>query len=169
MGQGSTRKRYAVHKFGNCRCEIVGRRVSFIWSLIHGSSWSGLMKAEPDHQYHTRRRCRGLSCRLVQHQPKYIHVVFQVSWLFIILNMLSLSTWQASSRKMSLHFRCSQCTGIRWSSTHPAIVRLHDIRGRFPIHVRLVRQTGHVWCRRFLTTSGEWHLGGDRGWNYLNC
>ena len=35
------------HKIGNCRCEIVGRRVIFIWSLIHGSSWSGLIKSEP--------------------------------------------------------------------------------------------------------------------------
>ena len=34
-------------KFGNSRCKIVGRRVIFIWSLIHGSSWSGLIKAEP--------------------------------------------------------------------------------------------------------------------------
>ena len=69
MDQGSTRKRSAVHnfaptvtkfcvmwegqtlphdtKFGNSRCEIVGRRVIFIRSLIHGLSWSGLIKAEP--------------------------------------------------------------------------------------------------------------------------
>ena len=69
MDQGSTRKRSAVHnfaptvtkfcvmwegqalphdtKFGNSRCEIVGRRVIFIWSLIHGSSWSGLIKVRP--------------------------------------------------------------------------------------------------------------------------
>ena len=69
MDQGSTRKRSAVHnlaptvtkfcvmwegqalphdtKFGNCRCETVDRRVIFIRSLIHGSSWSGLIKAEP--------------------------------------------------------------------------------------------------------------------------
>ena len=69
MDQGSTRKRSAVHnfaptvtkfcvmwegqalpqdtKFGNCRCKIVGRRVIFIWSLIHRSSWSGLIKAKP--------------------------------------------------------------------------------------------------------------------------
>ena len=69
MDQGSTRKCSAVHnfaptvtkfcvmwegqalphdtKFGNSRCEIVGWRVIFIWSLIHGSSWSGLIKAEP--------------------------------------------------------------------------------------------------------------------------
>ena len=70
MDQGSTKKRSVVHnfaptvnkfcvmwegqapppqdtKFGNCRCEIVGRRVIFIWDLIHGSSWSGLIKAEP--------------------------------------------------------------------------------------------------------------------------
>ena len=35
-------------KLGNCRCEIVGRRMIFIWSLIHGSSWSGLIKVGPD-------------------------------------------------------------------------------------------------------------------------
>ena len=34
-------------KFGNCRGEIVDRRVIFIWSLIHGSSWSGLIKVGP--------------------------------------------------------------------------------------------------------------------------
>ena len=72
MDQGSTRKRSAVHnfaptvtkfcvmwegqalphdtKFGNSRCEIVGRRVIFIWSLIHGSSWSGLIKVGPGHK-----------------------------------------------------------------------------------------------------------------------
>ena len=43
-------------KFSNRRCEIVGRRVIFIWSWIPGSSWSGLIKAEPgldmdDEQY----------------------------------------------------------------------------------------------------------------------
>ena len=72
MDQASTMKRSAVHnfvptvtkfcvmweglslphdtKFGNCRGEIVDRRVFFIWSLIHGSSWSGLIKVGPDHQ-----------------------------------------------------------------------------------------------------------------------
>ena len=69
MDQGSTKKRSAVHKFvptvtkfcvmweglslphdtkcGNCRGKIVDRRVILIWSLIHGSSWSGLIKAGP--------------------------------------------------------------------------------------------------------------------------
>ena len=74
MNQGSNKKHSAVHnfaptvtkfcvmwegqalphdtKFSNCRCEIVGRRVIFIWSLIPGSSWSGLIKAEPEcHTY----------------------------------------------------------------------------------------------------------------------
>ena len=72
MDQGSNRKHSAFHnfaptvtkfcvmwegqalphntKFSNCRCEIVGRRVIFISSLIPGSSWSGLIKAEPGHQ-----------------------------------------------------------------------------------------------------------------------
>ena len=72
MDQGSTRKRSAVHnfdptvtkfcvmweglslphdtKFRNCRGEIVDRTMIFIWSLIHGSGWSGFIKAEPGHQ-----------------------------------------------------------------------------------------------------------------------
>ena len=70
MDQGSTKKRSDVHnfvptvtkfcvmweglslphdtKFGNCRGETVDKRVIFIWSLIHGSSWSGLIKVGPD-------------------------------------------------------------------------------------------------------------------------
>ena len=69
MDQGSNKKRSVVHnvvptvtkfcvmweglslphdtKFGNCRGEIVDRIVIFIWSLIHGSSWSGLIKVGP--------------------------------------------------------------------------------------------------------------------------
>ena len=34
-------------KFGNCRDDIADRRVIFIWSLIHGSSWSCLIKVGP--------------------------------------------------------------------------------------------------------------------------
>ena len=69
MDQRSTTKRSAVHnfvptvtkfcvmweglslphdtKFGNCRGKTVDRRVIFIWSLTHGSSWSGLIKVGP--------------------------------------------------------------------------------------------------------------------------
>ena len=79
MDQGSTKKRSAVNnfaptvtkfcvmwegqalphdtKFGNSRCEIVGRRVIFIWSLIHGSSWSGLIKVGPE-----CNQCIPMSC-----------------------------------------------------------------------------------------------------------
>ena len=96
MDQGSTRKRSAVHnfaptvtkfcamwegqalphdtKFGNSRCKIVGRRVIFIWSLIHGSSWSGLINAEPDqHQQDLSEHCSWPSCiwpRELQPQSK---------------------------------------------------------------------------------------------------
>ena len=70
MDQGSTREGSVVHnfaptvtkfcgmwegqalphdtKFCNCRGEIVDKKVIFTWSLIHGLSWSGLIKAEPD-------------------------------------------------------------------------------------------------------------------------
>ena len=68
VDQGSTRKRSAVHdfvptvtkfcvmweglpphdtEFGNCMSEIIDRRVIISWSLIHGSSWSGLIKVGP--------------------------------------------------------------------------------------------------------------------------
>ena len=69
MDQGSNMKQSAAHnfaptvtkfcvmwegqalphdtKFGNSRCEIVGRREIFIWSLIHGLRWSGLIKVGP--------------------------------------------------------------------------------------------------------------------------
>ena len=40
-------------KFGNFRDEIADRRVIFIWSLIHGSSWSGLIKVGPGDIVHT--------------------------------------------------------------------------------------------------------------------
>ena len=42
-------------RFGNCRCKIVDSRVFPIWSLIHGSSWSGLIKAEPGHECPTKQ------------------------------------------------------------------------------------------------------------------
>ena len=35
-------------KFGNCRDKIVDSRAFLSWSLIHGSSWSGLIKLGPD-------------------------------------------------------------------------------------------------------------------------
>ena len=34
-------------KFGNCRGRIVDSRMFSSWSLVHGLSWSGLIKAEP--------------------------------------------------------------------------------------------------------------------------
>ena len=43
-------------KFGNCRCKIVDSRVFPIWSLIHGSSWSGLIKAGPGWRHLLQRR-----------------------------------------------------------------------------------------------------------------
>ena len=42
-------------KFGNCRCEAVNWRVIFIRSLIHGSSWSSLIKAEPGRKRQWKR------------------------------------------------------------------------------------------------------------------
>ena len=88
MDQGSNRKHSAVHnfaptvtkfcvmwegqalphdtKFSNCRCEIVGRRVIFIWSLIPGSSWSGLIKAEPGQWVNVWSHCnQHVNCLII--------------------------------------------------------------------------------------------------------
>ena len=92
MDQGSNRKHSAVHnfaptvtkfcvmwegqalphdtKFSNCRCEIVGRRVIFIWSLIPGSSWSGLIKAELG-LHSTTKLCTFLGNAAVMTSAKY--------------------------------------------------------------------------------------------------
>ena len=52
-------------KFGNCRCEIVGTIVIFIWSLIHGLYWSGLIKVEPEATCPVNG-CHNPYCRLVE-------------------------------------------------------------------------------------------------------
>ena len=65
-------------KFGNCRCETVDRRVIFIRSLIHGSSWSGLIKAEP-------------ACRCIDVFRNEIEFFTEVSPLAFINIFLSLS------------------------------------------------------------------------------
>ena len=52
-------------KFGNCRCKIVDSRVFPIWSLIHGSGWSGLIKAEPGACFNIKMpsdQCRKSHC-----------------------------------------------------------------------------------------------------------
>ena len=41
-------------KFGNCRDKIVDSRAFLSWSLIHGSSWSGLIKVGPESYTYTR-------------------------------------------------------------------------------------------------------------------
>ena len=83
MDQGSTKKRSAVHnvvptvtkfcvmweglslphdtKFGDCRGEIVDKRVIFSWSLIHGSSWSGLIKLGPGFMIFVRHGCEWIN------------------------------------------------------------------------------------------------------------
>ena len=101
MDQGSTGKRSAVHnvaptvtkfcvmwegralphdtKFGNFRCEMVGRRVIFIWSLIRGSSWYGLIKAEPGNGTHweATSSVTNLTCELTEttHYPQQLLVI----------------------------------------------------------------------------------------------
>ena len=114
MDQGSTRKRSAVHnsaptvtkfcvmwegqalphdtKFGNSRCEIVGRRVIFIWSLIHGSSWSGLIKVGPGQLILTRwdRHISMVSARktstpLLKH---WSYVFFALTHQYVCVNKL---------------------------------------------------------------------------------
>ena len=136
MDQGSTRKRSAVHnfaptvtkfcvmwegqalphdtKFGNSRCEIVGRRVIFIRSLIHGLSWSGLIKAEPGaHNTHCQiTLC--FTCDTALHLTiKYMtadHTNICYTW------MSSVDTWY--SIEMCKHDRriVAISRSVRWHS-----------------------------------------------------
>ena len=47
-------------KFGNCRGEIVDMGAFPSWSLIHGSSWSGLIKVDPGGKWfiHGHNHCK---------------------------------------------------------------------------------------------------------------
>ena len=111
MDQGSTGKRSAVHnfaptvtkfcvmwegralphdtKFGNCRCEMVGRRVIFIWSLIHGSSWSGLIKAEPG-----ETKCRSNSSHGIDLVLKYFGCnISRVDYWSALMKTMAWTKW----------------------------------------------------------------------------
>ena len=59
-------------KFGNCRDAVADRKVIFIWSLTHGSSWSGLIKVGP-----------GVHGQ--QHQQHWFHqhIVSREIWLYL--------------------------------------------------------------------------------------
>ena len=72
-------------KFGNCRDKIVDSRAFLSWSLIHGSSWSGLIKVGPgcvtsptwrEHQSNNPRavRRRHIPCRHWNHAAKWRHI-----------------------------------------------------------------------------------------------
>ena len=67
-------------KFGNCRCEIVGTIVIFIWSLIHGLYT--LLSGEPD--YFGRNKI--LSGYDLSHYqvPHCIRVFFYFVWFVFI-------------------------------------------------------------------------------------
>ena len=97
MDQGSNRKHSAVHnfaptvtkfcvmwegqalphdtKFCNCRCEIVGRGVIFIWSLIPGSSWSGLIKAEPGRHLDIKTVFPGMGIFIIKIRQLWDHLI----------------------------------------------------------------------------------------------
>ena len=78
-------------KFGTCRGEIVDRRMICIWSLIHGSGWSGLIKAEP---YIS------------------IEIAFSTAWIYIMENTIKFCHFRSLSyavntlrpRKNGYHF-----------------------------------------------------------------
>ena len=118
MDQGSTMKRSAVQnfaptvtklcvmwegqalphdtKFGNSRCEIVGRRVIFIWSLIHGLRWSGLIKAEPGLEPRSRHIWR-LCC---QKQVSQAGISNYIPQFTVGCNYISLTEIPASGNKV---------------------------------------------------------------------
>ena len=137
MDQGSTMKRSAVHnfaptvtkfcvmwegqalphdtKFGNSRCEIVGRRVIFIWSLIHGLRWSGLIKAEPDYIIAVQNKTQLYSTKnmsnspLISMQGNTLGVILcHEATTTLMLNQSLLIAWKFS-HNICGHFRPIMC------------------------------------------------------------
>ena len=67
-------------KFGNCRGEIVDRRIIFIWSLIHGSGWSGLIIEEPAWNRTDITRISVIPVQLWRVKRKVLSVEYWYQW-----------------------------------------------------------------------------------------
>ena len=76
-------------KFGNCKDKIVDSRAFLSWSLIHGSSWSRLIKAEPVSPYavtrpHWVERLRLIISNWHNHKMKMILIIFSSCWNYYL-------------------------------------------------------------------------------------
>ena len=70
-------------KFGNCRDQIVDSRAFPSWSLIHGSSWSGLLKVEPGVLCNIGYPSK-IYLKLKSHEILFIQNISQLSNFFFI-------------------------------------------------------------------------------------
>ena len=147
MDQGSTKKRSAVHnfvptvtkfcvmweglslpqdtKFGNCRDEIVDRRVIFIWSLIHGSSWSGLIKVGPGNKLtHFPLVPHIWVSELGQHWFRWRLVAYSVAshyliqcWVIVNWTLRNKLQWNFNQNaKLFIHEIAPKISSVEWQS-----------------------------------------------------
>ena len=157
MDQGSTMKRSAVHnfaptvtkfcvmwegqahphdtKFGNSRCEIVDRRVIFIWSLIHGLRWSGLIKAEPGKSNNIPQILWGVitipcpSYLLQAHKSSYMYtpgvgVTKPISSVPLFSKIFSIVKTHVSSRISRSYLAGVAAAQLRWHLSNINVIQI---------------------------------------------
>ena len=107
-------------KFGNCRDKVVDSRAFPSWSLIHGSSWSGLIKVEP-HLFGTN----------TQWTPRVAMVPTMVPW------------WRHQMEKFSALL--ALCQGSHGSPSQRPVTRRFDVFFDLCLNKRLSKQSTRRW------------------------
>ena len=141
-------------KFGNCRGEIVDRRTIFIWSLIHGSGWSGLIKAEPGHQQPQYWP------NLCEYSNTFVNtgsaVAWQLSqnlnqsWLSIPWSVISLTCPRIQWVNMP-GFSLTQTCQPNWTAIKLVPINIHYICHP-EISVNSLMPTQNGWHKTFVTS-----------------
>ena len=99
-------------KFGNCRDKIVDSRLFLSWSLIHGSSWSGLIKVGPGAYWIKGRSCI-LWCWYM-----FLFFIFLHVMMISVSNHISLAN-EALNCLAILGCKCSSKMGDNWFELWP--------------------------------------------------
>ena len=102
----------------------LGKALLFIWSLIHGSSWSGLIKAEPD---------LGCNTLLISNRTLQSWVVFEAQ--------LGFSNWVTNMGMLTTSAR--ETVNVRCHGDHPDSQYL---LGNLTVYVTVI-------CRRLLVVT----------------
>ena len=93
-------------KFGNCRDKIVDSRAFLSWSLIHGSSWSRLIKAEPGLQMMLQWRdingiiVKAINVKMQKSQTRVLRFVYKHSVSESLLLTISMDSFRIPSMKI---------------------------------------------------------------------